>query len=216
MTASAQESIAFSGIVLAGGRSRRMGTDKAALMLDGRTFLETQINKLLRLRTDDIIISGKPSSGLRAGSDLHGGPFFHAGPGLPVREVPDVMPGLGPLGGLYSCFPACRHDIALVLSVDVPLIRTSTLEGLLNAHIKNGGQATVLSHKGKNEPLLAVYRTDTAALLRELISAGELAVRAFLDRIDCRFYEFDGDPAELLNCNFPEDLDRMKDLEKDL
>ena len=106
----------FCGIVLAGGRSRRMGTDKADITLGGRTFLEIQVRKLQLLGAADILISGKQA-------------FL---PGTCC--IPDMTPGIGPLGGLMSCFPSASQRYALVLGVDVPLISVSTLEGLLKAH----------------------------------------------------------------------------------
>ena len=62
----------FCGIVLAGGRSTRMGTDKADLLIDGRTFLETQVRKLRHLGAGEILISGRSSSlpGTRSVPDL--------------------------------------------------------------------------------------------------------------------------------------------------
>ena len=178
----------FCGIILAGGKSRRMGVDKAGLTLDGRTFLEIQVRKLQLLGAADIMISGKASV-------------------LPdTRSVMDLYPDCGPLGGLYSCFVSTVHKCALVLSVDVPLISPATLEDLLDTHFRGGHDATILARDGRIEPLIAVYNTDTASLLSELIENKKLAVRAYIDRLHYRLYSYKGSPSELLNCNSPEDL----------
>lgn len=178
----------FCGIILAGGKSRRMGVDKAELTLDGMTFLEIQVRKLQLLGAADIMISGKTT-------------------GLPgTRSVMDIYPGCGPLGGLYSCFVSASQTCALVLSVDVPLISPSTLEELLETHFRDNYDATILARNGRIEPLIAVYNTDTAGLLAELIENRKLAVRAYIDRLHYRLYSYNGSPAELFNCNFPEDL----------
>ena len=178
----------FCGIILAGGKSRRMGADKAEISLDGMTFLEIQVRKLQLLGAADIIISGKASN-------------------LPgTRSVMDIYPGCGPLGGLYSCFLSSSQTCALVLSVDVPLISSSTLEELLETHFRDDYDATILIRNGRIEPLIAVYNTDTAGLLAELIENKKLAVRAYIDRLHYRLYSHNGSPDELLNCNFPEDL----------
>lgn len=178
----------FCGIVLAGGKSRRMGVDKASLTLGGRTFLEIQVEKLKSLGAADIIVSGKDS-------------------GLPgTRSVMDISPGLGPLGGFLSCFPEVSQKHALVLSVDVPLISASALEGLLDAHFRRDYDATILCREGRMEPLIAVYNTDTADLIRELAGSKKLAVRAFIERLHYQLFPFDGSPEELLNCNCPRDL----------
>lgn len=178
----------FCGIILAGGKSRRMGADKAELTLDGRTFLEIQVRKLQLLGAADIIISGKAS-------DLPG-----------TRSVMDIYPGCGPLGGLYSCFVSASQMYALVLSVDVPLISLSTLGKLLETHFRDNFDATILTRDGRIEPLIAVYNTDTAGLLAELIENKKLAVRAYIDRLHHQLYSYNGSPDELLNCNYPEDL----------
>lgn len=179
---------AFCGIILAGGKSRRMGTDKAGLTLKGRTFLEIQVRKLQLLGAADIIISGKPSA-------LSG-----------TRSVMDLYPDCGPLGGLCSSFPSIRQKYALVLSVDIPLISVSTLKDLLETHLKGDYEATILSREGRIEPLIAVYNTDTAGLLRELVDSKKLAMMAYIDRLHYQLYSYKGSPKELLNCNFPEDL----------
>ena len=181
----------FAGIVLAGGKSSRMGTDKAALTLHGQTFLEIQVNKFKSLRAAQIMISGNPS------------------PVPNTHQIRDLIPGCGPLGGLYSCFLQSREPRALVLGVDVPLISVRTLEGLLKAHQESGKAAVLLTHEGKWEPLIAVYSTDTADILKDLLDQGRYSVRSFLDRIPFRLLEYRGDPLELLNCNTPEDLKRL-------
>ncbi len=182
----------FCGIVLAGGRSLRMGTDKADLTLGGNTFLEIQVRKLHSLGAADVLISGKQA----------------ALPG--TRCVPDRTPGLGPLGGLLSCFPAISQEYALVLGVDVPLISVSTLEDLLKAHSGGDYDATILSFEGRIEPLIAVYSTKTAGLIKELTDNDKLAMKAYIERLHCQYYPFCGDPEELLNCNSPQDLSGLK------
>ena len=178
----------FSGIILAGGKSTRMGTDKSLLTVNGKTFLQIQAEKLLELGASEVIISGKSS------------PFSYA------KGVMDVIPDMGPLGGLYSCFLDSASRDALVLSVDVPLISIETLNDVLSQYFSGEHDATILSHNGHIEPLIAVYRTDRTALLKNLLDQKKLAVRAFLDRLDCQYYEFHGDEKELLNCNTIDDL----------
>lgn len=179
---------AFCGIILAGGKSRRMGTDKAGLTLNGMTFLEIQVRKLQFLGAADIIISGKPS----------------AFPG--TRSVMDLYPDCGPLGGLCSSFPTIPQRCALVLSVDIPLISVPTLKDLLETHLRGDHDATILAREGRIEPLIAVYNTDTAGILRELVDSKKLAMMAYIDRLHYQLYSYNGSPEELLNCNSPEDL----------
>ena len=178
----------FCGIILAGGRSRRMGIDKAELTLNGRTFLEIQVRKLQLLGASEILISGRD-------------------PSLPgVRSVMDLCPGLGPLGGLFSAFPLAAQRPALVISVDTPLLSVSTLENLLDAHFRGSYDATLLESGGRIEPLIAVYNTDTADLIIDLLDNKNLAMKAYIDRLHYQLFHYKGSPEELLNCNTPRDL----------
>lgn len=176
----------FSGIVLAGGKSSRMKTDKTGLLLGEKSLLEIQVGKLTELGCDDVIVSGK--------------------------VVPDIIPDLGPMGGLYSCFPECKHSCAIVMSVDVPLLSKETLHQLLDAHFDKNPDATILSFNGRPEPLIGVYNTAHSALCKELIDNKKLAIRALLERLDCQYYDFHGDPNELINCNSPEDYELIKNI----
>ena len=142
-----------SGIVLAGGFSRRMGTDKAELTLGGLTLLELQIRKLRQIGIADIMISGygKPMEGTRA--------------------IEDIYPHKGPMSGIHACLKAAKSEACLVVSVDVPLFPAEWLEKLVQAH---DGPVTMLSHGDELEPLLAVYATSLASMAEELILSGVL------------------------------------------
>ncbi|MBE6014119.1 MAG: molybdenum cofactor guanylyltransferase [Lachnospiraceae bacterium] len=179
----------YVGIVLAGGKSSRMGRDKSTLTHNGKTFLEIQVDKLKTLDLNKIIVSGKDFSV----------------PG--TLPVPDIIEDKGPLGGMYSCFEKCHGCPALVISVDVPLISPDTLGSLLEAYEKSDCDAVLLSYKDRPEPLIAVYNTHTSHILKDLIDAGDLAVSSFLSRLRCKAVFFKGNPQELLNCNSPADLD---------
>ena len=100
----------ISGIVLAGGFSRRMGTDKAELTLGGLTLLELQIRKLRQIGITDIMISGygKPMEGTRA--------------------IEDIYPHKGPMSGIHACLKAAKSEACLVVSVDVPLFPAEWLD----------------------------------------------------------------------------------------
>ncbi len=200
----------FSGIVLAGGKSSRMKTDKAGLLLNGKTLLEIQVEKLTTLGCDDVIVSGKvlPADNILISSDSQ--QPVDADQTATIHPVSDIIPDLGPMGGLYSCFPECNHSCAIVMSVDVPLLSKETLQQLLNAHFDKNPDATILSYSGRPEPLIGVYNTAHSALCKELIDNKKLAIRALLERLDCQYYDFHGDPNELLNCNSPEDYAQIK------
>ena len=182
----------LSGIILAGGASRRMGQNKAELRLNGKTFLELQIDKFHVLGIEDIMLSGADCP------DLPG-----------TRVIPDEFTGKGPLGGLHACLRAAENPVCLVVSVDVPLIPSGTLAQLCRAHM---GGITVLRHHGREEPLIGVYDRCVSDLISELIGAGRYAARALTDLVPWNCFDYPGPEELLVNCNTPEDFAAAKKL----
>ena len=86
----------LSGIILAGGQSRRMGRNKSELRLNGKTLLQIQADKLFALGIGDVMLSGADCAAL---------------PG--TRVIPDEYAGRGPLGGLHACLKAARNPFCL-------------------------------------------------------------------------------------------------------
>ena len=168
----------ISGILLTGGKSTRMGTDKASLPFGNGTLLTVQLEKFRALGITDVLISGYGDG-----------------------QIPDDVPGCGPLGGLAACLPRVQNPCALVLSVDAPLIPVEALRALLEAH---AGGATLLRHGDKLEPLIAVYDAALAAAARRLLAQGRYAVRALLEQPEWRAVDFDAPDRCFLNCNTPE------------
>jgi len=171
------------GVILAGGQSRRMGQCKAALPLMGKTLLEWQVEKLIALGLDEVLISGPAELGL---------PGTHA--------VPDVYPQRGPLGGLHACLSTAQNPICLVVTVDMPLTPPQTLAQLCKRH--NGG-VTILVHGGKWEPLCAVYDSSLALAIPPLICEGGAPVRLLLKQAPTAWYKYRGPEELLVNCNTP-------------
>ena len=182
----------LSGIVLAGGLSRRMGQNKAELRLNGKTFLELQIDKFRELGIEDVMLSGADC------------------PALPgVRVIPDEYTGRGPLAGLHACLRAAVNPACLVLSVDVPLVPSNALAQLCRAH---GGGVTVLRHGDWEEPLIGVYDRAVAADIAALLETGRGAVRALRQTVLWRCFDYPGPEELLINCNTPEDFAAAKKL----
>ena len=182
----------LSGIVLAGGASRRMGQNKSELRLNGKTFLEFQVDKLRALGIRDIMLSGANC------------------PALPgARVIPDEYEGRGPLGGLHVCLRAAENSTCMVLSVDVPLIQPTTLAQLCHAH-RSG--VTVLRHHEQEEPLIGVYDRYVSDSISGLIEAGRYAVRALKDLIPWNCFDYLGPEELLINCNTPKDFAAAKRL----
>lgn len=183
----------MTGIVLAGGRSRRMGQDKAQLRLDGRTLLERQAEKLWLLGADEVLISGARQL-----------------PG--TKSVPDCFPDCGPLAGLEACLWEAHSEVCAVLSVDTPLVPLSLLQELLAVQRETGCDVVITEHGGVWEPLIGVYRSALADDAKDLLREGRRSVRALLECADTRLVPFSGDERLLLNCNDPEDYAQLLSL----
>ena len=157
----------ISMIILAGGASSRMGRDKSDLTIDGKTFLEMQIEKGEKLGISDILLSG-----------------YHGENKYKYPIIPDRFPGKGPLGGLEACFCKAKNPYCLVLGVDVPLVPAEELTALIRQSLHSDAKAVILSHSGHEEPLMGVYCTDLADAMLEEITERKGAVFAFLRKMD--------------------------------
>ena len=180
-----------SAILLAGGTSSRMGTDKRTILLEQKTLAEIARDKLESL-SSDILIS--------AGDDL---PEFRG-----YRRIPDREAGEGPLGGIISCIPYCRHEQMIVLSCDMPLIPPSLLEELLQQFRT---PATLPVHRQQVQPLCGIYHKDLLPHLDQQYKKGVRKLRDALE--DTGTIHLSTERLSLpvkdhwfLNINRPEDL----------
>lgn len=177
----------FSAIILAGGKSRRMGVNKAELPFRGTTMLKWQVEKFRHLGVDDILISGSLSK--IAGCTC----------------VEDEYPGMGPLAGLQACLKYAKHSNCVVLGVDTPLISDRTLFSLIKVHIESDAPITVLGCCGDIEPLIGVYESSLSEEADSILCSGNASVRILLNRVGFHVFPYTGDEIEIINCNTPED-----------
>ncbi len=195
------------GVVLAGGRSSRMGTSKAALEWHGSTLLRRTLGVLARAVDGPLLV-------VRA-------------PGQPLPEIPpqadmveDPEEGLGPLQGIAAGLAALtgRAQIAFVCSTDLPFLHPVFVRRVLDALTDNSLADVVLPvARGFPQPLAAAYRVTLAPLVADLVAAGDLRP-AFLFR-RCATLRLDdaallddpvlaaADPAldSVVNVNSPDD-----------
>jgi len=154
----------FAVAVLAGGRSTRMGRDKALLVLGGRTLLARQVALAWELGPAEVWVAG------RAQAELGG---------LDARGIPDAVPGAGPLGGLAAALEATQAHHVLLLAVDMPALTAAFLGRVLAARAAGVGAAP-RTPRGW-EPTAAVYPAGFAPAVRDALDAGRLGLRALLD-----------------------------------
>jgi molybdenum cofactor guanylyltransferase len=160
-------STSVSGLVLCGGRSLRMGSDKARLSVDGRTLLERAIGVLAPLCAN------------RGEVWLACGPHERYAE-LGARLCPDRTPDGGPLAGIEAGLSAAAPGWVCVLAVDMPRARSAHFESLL-ARARGGALDAVLARSASgDEPLLGVYHTRVLGAVRRALELGERRVTSFL------------------------------------
>ena len=186
----------FSGAVLAGGRSLRMGRDKAGLEINGKTFLQIQAEKLADAEINDIMICG----GSRQDAQL--------------RMIPDSAPGLGPLEGIRAALEASENPFCVILSVDAVLVKPETLQDLMDLACKNEAAITLLASKRGPEPLIGVYSKEILPEVSKCLAEDRRAVRAVFEAFPPALLTLPANDPQLSNCNTPEDLLRIRSLLK--
>lgn len=186
-------------LILAGGKSSRMGRCKAELPIGETTFLGYMIQKARTMGFGEILVSG-----YTACTDGE-----RCGPG--VRFIPDVLKERGPLGGMYACFKQAGLPSCFVISVDVPLFAEAMVQRLLEAHEPHSAKATLLVHEERVEPLIGVYNTEGADILYDIIKERSASVFSYLDRIGFRTVELQEPLETIRNFNTPQEYGMLKD-----
>lgn len=182
----------YSFLILAGGKSRRMGRDKAELLIDGRSFLSCLLEKAERLGIQEKYISGERDSQEE----------------IPV--VPDRYRDRGPLGGIEACMRVIKTPYCLVLPVDVPHIPEEVLESLLLFHEKEGGEKPLLlSHGERIEPLIGIYPVKMADVIEEVIKEKAVPVFRALDKWGYEIFPVILKEEQAYNINTPQEYQQL-------
>jgi molybdopterin converting factor subunit 1 len=179
------------GLVLAGGRSTRMGRDKATLNYGGRAQLE----RAVALLTPHVI---RAYVSVRA--DQRSEPLRARFP-----QIADLQHNLGPIAGVLAAQAQHPEAAWLVLACDLPLLDAATLSYLLRARApQRAATAFRSSHDGLPEPLCAIYEPHSREALRAFVAAGRDCPRRFLLSADTLLVD-EPSPAALDNVNTPEE-----------
>jgi molybdenum cofactor guanylyltransferase len=189
----------FTGFVLAGGKSSRMGTEKHALEIDGETFLMRAVN-VLKPACETVKIVLNQTQTLETS--------------LPVLR--DIYPARGALGGIHAALKNCDTKLAVILAVDLPRVSTVAIENLAAFALSANRYIGFVPRQtdGRPQPLCAVYRARYCLpaiekLLGETVSA---SVRDFLDLIAPKYIDasrLSEDENLLFNVNFPADFQKI-------
>lgn len=183
----------LNGLVLAGGKSRRMGSDKAALVSGGETQLERAV-KLLQRHVDDVFVS--------TGADQADDPVRRK-----FRQIVDRYEDMGPIAGILSALDTAPDSSWLVLACDLPNIDDSTIRFLIeNASASDPFSAFRSVNDDLPEPLCAIYRPASRPLIDQFVADGIVCPRKMLINSPTHMLE-QPNPGALHNINTPEDLD---------
>ncbi len=163
---------AFSAVILAGGKSSRMGSCKAELPWGGKTLVEHQADRIMALGISDIMISG------------------YSRPVTGTRYVPDLYPEKGPLGGIHACLCTAKRSACFVISVDAPLFSPDGMKMLIEAHLAGDSSITVAEHCGTLEPLIGVYDSNLSDAAEEILQGTNTSVKRLLDQTGFAVCEF--------------------------
>ncbi|MBP6311804.1 MAG: molybdenum cofactor guanylyltransferase [Flavobacteriales bacterium] len=183
----------WTGVVLAGGKSSRMGKDKAMIEIDGVTLLRIGIERLRPLAREVIVI-GDPEKYAQHWSHV----------------VADDSAGDGPLRGITTALKHARYVKLLVTACDMPSINDRLLMQLKNA-LDNGGDAVIPRHAGGAEPMAAAYHKRCLESFENCLNKGTYKLSDALVTVDTRFMDIVpgkyGWPKEIFrNINSPSDL----------
>jgi molybdenum cofactor guanylyltransferase len=153
-------------IILAGGQSSRMGTNKALLKINEKTNIERIADKL-KLLFDDIILVTNDSEQYEF---------------LGVRMIPDQYPGRGPLAGVHAGLTSSDYDLNLIVACDMPFVSGELAEALVNNALHYDAVIPVVH--GKQHPLFSVFKKQTVAVVEKQIQAGQLRMKHLLDHLN--------------------------------
>jgi molybdopterin-guanine dinucleotide biosynthesis protein A len=189
----------LTAFVLAGGKSSRMGTDKAALDLAGRTLLEHAL-ATLRLVAGTVFILGSKQR--------------YGGYGVDVIE--DIFPDCGPLGGIHAALKSNQVGLSLIVAVDTPFLSADFLSYLAKRARESGSVVTTPEIAGYTQPLCAVYSPQFLPLAEEALQRGVYKIAPLFPKdgtlriteSDMAQFAFSAEMFE--NLNTPQDLERAR------
>lgn len=182
----------ISGIILAGGKSSRMGTDKGLILLKNKPFVEHIIHALKPVVSEIIIVSN---------NEVYD--KFN------TIRIDDLIQDAGPLAGLYTGLMHSQNNFNFVLSCDIPCISTPVLEFLLDAA---NPEYEIVQGQYQNEslPLIGLYQKKCLYKIKELLNQGEKRLRALAEHCTTYDLEFlDGHERSIRNINSIKELNTL-------
>lgn len=183
----------ITGIILSGGKSSRMGSDKGFISFNGKPFIQHVIEALEPLVSEIIIVSNH--------SDYDA---------FNLRRIEDIITDAGPVSGISSGLKASKTIYNLVLSCDIPLIKSDVLQLIINQASEHADIIQVESH-GKTMPLVGLYKTSCAETFIKLLNNDERRLRYAVNQCRVKTIALPSELADcVMNVNTPEELKQLK------
>ena len=185
-------------VILAGGKSKRMGRDKLELFLGGSTLLESAVSRFSEM-FDDVYLSVADASKY---------------PEIEARRIVDIYPGAGPLSGLHAALSNLPGDGAFFVAADLPYASPEAAVCLIEL-CRECDACIIRLPDSRLEPLFGYYRKTLLTSCEKALKSGDNRITTIFKEADIRFV----DPPELgdlwdekllLNVNYPEDYENLQ------
>jgi len=192
------ETVQITGIILAGGASRRLGRNKALLELGGRSLLAQARAKIHPLCREVIVVGDPGGTGQLWGT----------------RHVADIYPGHGALGGIHAGLQAARTEYSLIVACDMPFLNRDLLWYMIGE--VDSYDVVIPRLNGLTEPLHALYSRNCLGPIEGILARRGGRIISFFPQVRVRYIEqaevdrFDPEHHSIFNINTAEDWRRAQ------
>jgi len=187
----------ITGIILAGGKSSRMGSDKALLKINNTTFIEKIID-VMQPYVDEIIIISNNSNHDR----------------FNIRREEDFIKEAGPLAGLLTGLYRAKHEHIIALSCDIPMISKKVIETLIT-QADDAFEVNQIESEGKTMPLIAIYKKSCWYPIYRLLQNDERRLRVAVNSFNVKTIKLNSKDKKLVeNINTKQQLEALANANK--
>lgn len=190
----------ISGIVLAGGQSRRLGRDKAVEPINGQPLIQRVVERVRQVSCETVVVVADQERGDALPLDKE------------ARIALDIYPGKGSLGGIFSGLSAAQEEWGVVVACDMPFLNLDLLRYM--ASRRGDVDAVVPVLEGRPEPTHSIYSKACLPHIEARLKANDLKISGFFDEVRVKYVDeaeiarFDPEYLSFFNINSPTDLDK--------
>ena len=195
-----KQRLPLTAVIMAGGKSRRLGgIDKPLIEIGGQRLIDRIFNTVSNCCREVLISSNTPQ-------------LYHS---FPAAVIPDLHPGHGALGGLYSCLRQASFPAAFIVAGDMPFISVAAIRHLWSLH-QDYDVCLPRSRDGR-QPLHAIYKKSCLEAIKKQLEHGQLKISGFFPEVRVRevLTEHNPDlftPRYFFNLNTPDDISKARQL----